>query len=62
VRVYFEPRDIWVGYYRGPNHHYVCPLPMLVIRWPNAGRRSLEKRLAKSLVSRTVVLLPPEDR
>lgn len=23
----------WIGYYRGPNHHYVCPLPTLVIRW-----------------------------
>jgi hypothetical protein len=23
----------WIGYYRGPNHHYVCPVPSVVIRW-----------------------------
>jgi hypothetical protein len=33
VRIYFDFNDWWVGYYRGPNHHYVCPLPTLVIRW-----------------------------
>lgn len=33
VRVYIEPRDWWVGYYRGDTHHYVCPLPCVVIRW-----------------------------
>jgi hypothetical protein len=33
-RVYFDFRDWWIGYYRGPNHHYVCPLPCLVVRWP----------------------------
>lgn len=34
VKVYIEPADWWIGYYRGSNHHYVCPLPCLVIRWP----------------------------
>lgn len=34
VRIFTEPRDVWIGYYRGPNHHYVCPLPCLVVRWP----------------------------
>ena len=34
VRVYFDFRDWWVGYYRGDTHHYVCPLPTLVVRWP----------------------------
>jgi hypothetical protein len=34
VRVYIEPTDWWIGYYRGPNHHYVCPVPLVVIRWP----------------------------
>lgn len=34
IRVYQDRDDWWVGYYRGPNHHYVCPLPTLVIRWP----------------------------
>lgn len=33
VKIYFEPRDVWIGYYRGDNHHYVCPLPTLVVRW-----------------------------
>ena len=32
--LYRDCRDWWIGYYRGPNHHYVCPLPTLVIRWP----------------------------
>jgi hypothetical protein len=34
VVLYFEPRDWWVGYYRGDSHHYVCLLPTVVIRWP----------------------------
>jgi hypothetical protein len=33
VKVYREPRDWWVGYYRGDTHHYVCVLPTIVIRW-----------------------------
>lgn len=33
VKVYFDRRDWWVGYYRGDTHHYVCPLPTVVIRW-----------------------------
>lgn len=33
VYVYREPRDWWVGYYRGDRHHYVCPLPTVVVRW-----------------------------
>ena len=37
MSVYFDFRDWWVGYYRGETHHYVCPLPTLVIRW---SRRS----------------------
>ena len=38
VHVFVEPRDVWIGYYRGDTHHYLCPLPCLVIRW----RRSPE--------------------
>ena len=34
VKVYREPRDWWVGYYRGDAFHYVCLLPTIVIRWP----------------------------
>jgi hypothetical protein len=33
VNVYIEPRDWWIGYYRGDGYHYVCPLPTVVIRW-----------------------------
>lgn len=25
--------DLWIGYYRGENWHYVCLLPTVVIRW-----------------------------
>ena len=32
MKVYFDFRDWWVGYYRGDTHHYVCPLPTLVIQ------------------------------
>lgn len=34
VTVYRDPDDWWIGYYRGLRHHYVCPLPTLMIRWP----------------------------
>jgi hypothetical protein len=33
LAVYFDFNDWWIGYYRGPNHHYVCPVPTVVIRW-----------------------------
>lgn len=33
VRVYIDTRDWWIGYYGGPNHHYVCLLPTVVVRW-----------------------------
>lgn len=39
VRVYVEPRDWWIGYYRGETHHYACPLPCLVIRWRKGDGR-----------------------
>lgn len=42
MKVYIEPADWWIGYYRGPNHHYVCPLPCIVIRW---ARRQREHRM-----------------
>lgn len=33
LRVYFEPRDAWVGFYVAPQAVYFCPLPFLVFRW-----------------------------
>lgn len=33
LSVYLEPRDIWVGVYVAPAAVYVCPLPLLVLKW-----------------------------
>jgi hypothetical protein len=33
LRIYLEPRDLWIGVYIADDHIYVCPLPCLVIRW-----------------------------
>jgi len=33
LRVYIEPRDIWVGVYVAPKAVYICPVPLLVFRW-----------------------------
>lgn len=43
MKVYFDFNDWWVGYYRGPNQHYVCVLPTLVVTW---GRK-LERKMCK---------------
>jgi hypothetical protein len=31
--IYVDTDDRWIGHYKGPNHHYLCLLPMLVLRW-----------------------------
>lgn len=31
--IYIDTADWWIGYYRGSNHHYVCLVPTVVIRW-----------------------------
>lgn len=33
LSVYVEPRDIWIGVYVATDAIYVCPLPLVVIRW-----------------------------
>jgi len=33
LRFYLDPRDVWVGLYVAPAAWYVCPLPMVVLRW-----------------------------
>lgn len=33
LSVYVEPRDLWVGVYVAPAALYVCPLPLLVLKW-----------------------------
>lgn len=40
LRVYLEPRDIWVGIYVAPRAVYVCPLPLLVFRWQRRRKRA----------------------
>jgi hypothetical protein len=33
MKLYFDSRDWWIGYFRGEDHHYVCLIPTLVFRW-----------------------------
>ena len=40
VKVYLDFNDWWIGYYRGDTHHYVCPLPTVVIRWRRRHRET----------------------
>lgn len=40
LRIYIDRRDWRIGYYRGDTHHYVCPLPTVVVRWPNKAERT----------------------
>lgn len=51
VQVYLDRRDWWIGYYRGATHHYVCPLPCLVIR----VRRARYARATRSEVAGAAV-------
>lgn len=37
MKVYFEPRDLWVGLYIAPNAFYFCPLPTLVFKWERSA-------------------------
>jgi hypothetical protein len=32
MKIYFEPRDAWIGAYVAEKFIYICPLPFLVIR------------------------------
>lgn len=32
LRIYFEPRDAWIGLYVAPSALYFCPLPFLVVK------------------------------
>lgn len=57
--VYIDTADWWIGYYRGPNHHYVCPLPTLGDPLATEGRPVTapltpedRERLAKSAAAR----------
>lgn len=33
LKIYIDLNDWWIGYFRGDNHHYVCVIPTVVIRW-----------------------------
>jgi hypothetical protein len=48
TRVYFDFTDWWIGYYRGENHHYICPLPTVVIRVMRKHERSFVHFLRKA--------------
>jgi len=36
-RLYFEPRDAWVGCYVAPTAIYVCLVPFVVLRWTRSA-------------------------
>lgn len=36
LSIYVEPRDVWIGVYIAPDAVYVCPVPLLVIKWERA--------------------------
>lgn len=35
----FEPRDIWIGLYIGPDAIYICLIPCLPLRWARVPDR-----------------------
>ncbi len=42
MTIKFEPRDVWVGWFwdrrADGTHHYVCPIPCVVIHWVKPKR------------------------
>ncbi|MFG2001743.1 hypothetical protein ACGFNU_21585 [Spirillospora sp. NPDC048911] len=38
LSLYLEPRDIWVGVYVAETAVYVCPLPLLVLKWDRSPK------------------------
>jgi hypothetical protein len=44
MKIYIDTADWWIGYYRGPNHHYVCLVPTVVIRWERKKQSSVLDR------------------
>ena len=44
LRIYLEPRDIWVGVYVAPQAVYICPLPFVVFRWHRKGPQPIVLR------------------
>jgi hypothetical protein len=51
VEVYFDFRDWWVGYYRGDQHHYVCVIPTLVVRWRRYRTTPLDREASPETAS-----------
>jgi hypothetical protein len=33
LTAYIEPRNIWIGAYVAADFVYVCPVPLVVLRW-----------------------------
>lgn len=50
LQVNIEPRDVWAGLFIALNAVYVCPLPLLVIKWlRSAGTPQELTRAGKDL-------------
>ena len=47
--IYIDTADWWIGYYRGPTHHSVCPLPTLVLRWQRREYRESVRRYRRRM-------------
>ncbi|MBO4273121.1 hypothetical protein [Microbispora triticiradicis] len=58
LSVYLEPRDIWVGVYVAPAAVYVCPLPLLVLKW---DRRTPEQQAFVDRLHESAKQFPADD-
>lgn len=47
LAVYIEPRDIWIGVFIAPAAIYVCPLPLVVLKWERGQIEWWEWRVAQ---------------
>jgi len=43
MKIYFDWRCWWIGYYRGATHHHVCLIPTVVVRWPRRLKRHIRR-------------------
>ena len=58
LKVYIEPRDIWVGAYVAPHAIYVCPLPFLVIRWERPVYARVKREFIAAQSEGKIEILP----
>jgi hypothetical protein len=43
IAIYLDANDWWIGYYRGETHHYVCLLPIVVMRWNRGKAKRIQR-------------------